>query len=119
MRYSVTLIALVLFLILMSLATGYYVVQYQSLFFGAICVLAAGSAVLLAFRRKVVRYPFFVTAALIAYWWIDTIIAIIKEGWPYMDPISSTISLIPGALLLTICALGCLYVYRITKHAAA
>ena len=119
MRYSVTLIALVLFLVVMSLGTGYYVVQYQSLFFAAICVLAAVSAALLVLRGKTVRYPFFATAALIAYWWISTVVAIIREGWPYMDPISSAVSLIPGALLLTVCAVGSLYVYRITKHAAA
>ena len=119
MRYSVTLIALLLFLALASITTGMYAVQYSSLFFAVTCLMAAASAILLGLLRPAARYLFYVTAALIAYWWIEAVIAVIREGWPYMDPISSVVSLIPGALLISICVFGSVYVHRITKRAAA
>jgi hypothetical protein len=118
-RYSVTLIALVVFLVLVSGVTGVYALRQESVFFTAICIVTAASAIGLALLRPIAKYLFFASAALIVYWWVRTIIAIVEEGWPHMDAISSAISLIPGALLISICVFGSVYVHRITRRSAA
>src|SRR5206468_3820148 len=103
MRYTPTLILVIAFLIAIAVTTGIYAFQQESAFFAVIGSLSLASALLLGLRRSAARYPFFVVAGLLAAWWIKTTIDIIKEGWPYMDPISSVISLIPGALLISFC----------------
>jgi hypothetical protein len=119
MRYTPTLVLVIAFLIAIGITNGIYAFQQQSLFFAAICLLSLVSGLLLALRRAISRYPFFLLAALIMIWWLRTTLAIIEEGWPYMDPISSVISLIPGVLLISFCVVGSLYVYRISKRPAA
>jgi hypothetical protein len=119
MRYTPTLVLVIAFLLAIGITTGVYAFQRQSPFFAAICLLSLVSGLLLGLRRAIARYPFFLVAALITIWWVRTTLAIINEGWPYMDPVSSVISLIPGALLISFCVFGSLYVYRISKRPAA
>ena len=115
MRFTLTLILLIGFLLAISAATAIYTIRHGSLLFAAICALSVASAVLLVLRKRFARYPFFVVAGLIAFWWSWTILGIIDEGWPHMDPLSSAISLVPGLLLISVCIFGSVYVYRVSR----
>ena len=115
MRFTLTLILLIGFLLAMAAATAIYTIRHGSLFLATICTLSVASAVLLVRRKRSGRYPFFVVAGLIVFWWIRTILGIVDEGWPHMGPLSSAISLVPGLLLISVCIFGSVYVYRVSR----
>jgi len=109
------MVLLIGFLMVISAATAIYAVKLHSVFFGLICLIAGSGAILLCLRKPIGRYPFFVVAGLIVLWWSRTTLEIVSEGWPYMDTVSSVISVIPGFLLMSVCIFGSVYIHRITR----
>lgn len=83
--------------------------------FGCAALLTAAG--LLRLRRWAKPLAYFFAAAL-ALVWIYTVWQIARHGWPYPDRLGTVLSLIPGALLLILCAGGAWIVHtQYRRHA--
>ena len=51
-------------------------------------------------------------AAALALGWIYAVWQVARRGWPYPDVLGTVLSLIPGVLLLSLCAGGAWIVHR-------
>lgn len=115
----ITLILYVVSLVGFAGLTALSAFQSGSMLFGVCSLLFLLSALLLALRKPAARLPFFVVAATMILWWLYTMVLIVLEGWPHMDPISSAISLVPGIAFIAYFVAGSVYVFRLFKRPSA
>src|SRR5262249_49142494 len=73
---------------------------------GVVALLTAVGLLLLKVWAKYFAYAF---AAGLASSWLYAVWQVTLRGWPYSDAGRTVLSLLPGALLLLVCA-GCSYV---------
>lgn len=70
---------------------------------GAGALLTAGGLLLLRVWARPLAYLFAATLVVV---WVYAVWQVISSGWPYADWSRSALSLVPGALLLVVCAGG-------------
>jgi hypothetical protein len=115
----ITLIIFVVSLLGFAGLTVFSAFQSGSMLFSATSLLFLLSALLLALRKPAAQLPFFIVAAIMIAWWSHSMVLIVLEGWPHMDPISSAISLVPGIAFIAYFVAGSVYVFRFFKHPSA
>jgi len=76
---------------------------------GIIALLTAGGLLLLKAWAQYLAYVF---AAGLSLTWVFGVWRIALQGWPYSDVLRTVLSLVPGTLLLLICAGGSYVVHR-------
>jgi hypothetical protein len=76
---------------------------------GGAALLTAGGLLRLQGWAKFLAYLF---AAALALGWIYAVWQVARRGWPYPDWLGTVLSLIPGVLLLSLCAGGAWIVHR-------
>ena len=77
--------------------------------FGIAALLTAGGLLFLKVWAKYLAYVF---AAGLALSWLYAVWQVAARGWPYSDVYRTVLSLIPGLLLLLLCAGGSYVVHR-------
>ncbi|WP_041741051.1 hypothetical protein [Collimonas fungivorans] len=94
------------FLLLIASYFGWWAITYAAVEWWCGTFLLAACAVGLLLRWKAAKY-FWNTIALVAsLGWLISIVRLVLKGWPTGDYLDTVISLIPGALLLTVCFAG-------------
>lgn len=76
---------------------------------GGIALLAAAGLLRLQDWAKFFAYLF---AAAVILGWIYAVWRVAQRGWPYSDWLTTILSLVPGVLLITLCAGGAWIVHR-------
>jgi hypothetical protein len=76
---------------------------WTTTFLGGAALLTAGGLLLLKPWARPLAYFF---AAGLALGWLYAVGQVIQRGWPYRDWLPSVLSLVPGVLVLIVCAGG-------------
>jgi hypothetical protein len=108
--------ALSIVLLLTACYLCWWAVHYaQPLWYVAALVLMfCGTGLLL--KRTWASYLWYAIGAAVSTVWLMTIVRLALNGWPVAERTVTVISLIPGALLLLVCAGGSLAVRRDLKQ---
>jgi hypothetical protein len=77
--------------------------------FGGLALLTAAGLLRLQGWAKLLAYLF---AAALTLSWIYAVWQVVRRGWPYSDWLATILSLVPGVLLLMLCAGGAWIVHR-------
>ena len=96
---------------------GAYIVwvafESHTLLWLPLAFLALVAAVGLLLNQRWSRYLVYSVSLFIVSAWVIGFVGNVNRGfWPYPNPFSSAISLIPGMLLITVCLASCLLVAR-------
>ena len=102
-------------LIALSMYFAWFAISYDQAqwLLGTAILLVTGVGLLM--RRLWSKYLFFVIAITTVLGWLYSIAVIVGKGWPEPDAVSTIVSLLPGAMLLAACVLGCIIVQRNVK----
>jgi len=76
----------------------------------AIGLLLASAGLFLGHRWG--AYLWFLFAVGITLWWLAGLAHVVESGWPFSGVLDSTISLLPGLLLIGVCISGIVLIYR-------
>ncbi len=108
------------FLLVASAYVGWWAVSSSSLVWLLPSVLLLVAAGGLFLRKRWSPYLWYITALVISVSWVVSVVRVALSGWPYDNALSSVISLVPGLLLVGVCAGGSAVVakhFRASKNA--
>lgn len=97
---------LAVFLVIASIYLGWWVVSTASFLWLIPALLSFVTAVGLLLKKRWSLYLWHSMALGVSLSWLASAIRIALAGWPYDGALPSLISLLPGLLLLTLCAAG-------------
>jgi hypothetical protein len=100
------------FLVLVAAYLVWWSVVHDHLPWLAGAALMVVAAVGLWMGKNWAEYLWHGIAAATVVLWVVMVVRVALSGWPYSDPLSSVISLIPGLLLVLICISGSIVVRR-------
>jgi hypothetical protein len=116
-----TIRLLAAFLLVVSAYLGWWSVSTASLFWFLPATVSLIAAVGLFLSKRWSQYVWHVGALVASLSWVVSIVRVALSGWPYHSTLSSIISLIPGLLLVAVCAGGSAVVanhFRANKNAS-
>ena len=107
---AITLLAS--FLLVVSAYVGWWAVSAASFLwlFPAVVTLIAGVGLFL--RKRWSQYLWHALALVISVSWVVSIVRVALSGWPYDSALATVISLVPGLLIVAVCAGGSLVVAK-------
>lgn len=91
-------------LVITSAYLGWWVVSTASFLWLIPALLSFVTAVGLLLKKRWSLYLWHSIALVVSLSWLVSVIRIALAGWPYVGALPSLISLLPGLLLLTLCA---------------
>jgi hypothetical protein len=103
---------LAVFLLIVSVYLGWWAVSAASWLWLIPAVVLFFAAVGLFLSKRWVQYFWHVMAVVVAAWWVVSVVRIAMSGWPFESALDTVISLIPGLLLVTVCAGGSVVVAK-------
>jgi len=101
------------FLTIVSAYLGWWVASTSSFMWLIPAVLSLVTGVGLWLSKRWSVYLWHSLAVVVSLAWLISIIRIALAGWPYRDALTSFIALIPGFLVLALCATGS---FVVEKH---
>lgn len=110
-------------LLLLGLAAylGWWAAAFEAPWWWVATAAAAVTSFGLFRRRTWAQIAWHAIALIVSLSWLASVLRVALSGWPYTDVSSNLISLVPGLLLVAVCAAGSLVVrrhYRSKAHAA-
>ena len=100
-------------LLLFAAYLGWWAVASGSFWWLAPCLFALVAASGLFLGKRWAQYLWHVIALVVSISWLSSVVRVALSGWPYDTAFTSFVSLLPGLLLLIVCAGGSAIV---TKH---
>jgi hypothetical protein len=101
-----TIKLLATFLLVVSAYLGWWSVSAATLFWLLPASVSLIAAVGLFLSKHWSQYLWHVVALAVSLSWVVSIVRIALSGWPYDSALSTIVSLIPGLLLVAVCAGG-------------
>ena len=108
------------FLLVVSAYVGWWAVSSASFLWLLPAVVTLIAGVGLSLRKRWSQYLWHALALVASLSWVASVVRVALSGWPYESALATVISLIPGLLLVTVCAGGSLVVaqhFRGSKNA--
>jgi len=108
------------FLLVASAYVGWWAVSSASFLWLLPAVLLLVVAFGLFLRKRWSQYLWYLIALAVSVSWVVSVVRVARSGWPYDNALSSVISLVPGLLLIAVCAGGSAVVanhFRASKNA--
>ena len=100
------------FLLVVSAYVGWWAVSSASLLWLLPAVVSLIAAVGLFLNKRWSEYLWHFIALVASLSWLASVVRVAMSGWHYESVLESFISLIPGLLLVTVCAGGSAVVAR-------
>jgi hypothetical protein len=97
---------LVAFLVIVAIHLGWWAVSTASFLWLIPALLSFVTAAGLLLKKRWSLYLWHSIALAVSLSWLASVIRIAMAGWPYEGTLPSLVSLLPGLLLLTLCAAG-------------
>jgi hypothetical protein len=107
------------FLLSVSGYLAWWAVSYLELLWLLPAVVSFVAGIGLFLRKAWSQFLWYAIALAVSVFWIVSVVRIALSDWPDPDILGSIISLIPGALLLALCAGGSVAVYRYFRSGSA
>lgn len=100
------------FLLIAAGYVAWWAVAYAAFYWLPVAVFAAVGAAGLFLRKRWAQYFWHLFAGVAMAAWLVKTAEVAVSGWPHEDLLSSVVSLIPGLLLIIVCAGGSIAVAR-------
>ena len=94
------------FLVVVSAYLGWWAVSAASFLWLLPAVVSLIAAVGLFLSKRWSQYLWHVMALAVSLSWVVSVVRVALSGWPYDSALSSVVSLVPGLLLVAVCAGG-------------
>lgn len=100
------------FLLVVSAYVGWWAVSAASFLWLLPAVVTLITAVGLLLRKRWSQYLWHTLALVISVSWVVSVVRATLAGWPYNNALATVISLVPGLLLVAVCAGGSVVVAK-------